>query len=92
MQDDPLSVTQTWPSARINTTFVPRTLKASSSQKLFDALQNARDYIDKTSDMNDLPTQNTRSIIQNLCGELEKRKAMAMSRRRSRQSGSQVGL
>jgi hypothetical protein len=77
MQDDSLSVTQTWPLSRLNMASTARTAKASSSQCLFDVLQNARDYVEKTSDLTDLPTQHTRSLIQALCYELEKRTAMS---------------
>lgn len=85
MSVDPLDVTQTWPMSRPSATFAQQTIRASSSKRLFDALQNARDYIDQTAEMNDLHTQHTRTLIQNLYDELEKRKTTTQ-RRKSRQS------
>ncbi|KAI6170733.1 hypothetical protein M3Y97_01123400 [Aphelenchoides bicaudatus] len=93
MAVDPLEVTQTWPMAmsRPHATFTQQKIKATSSRRLFDALQNARDYIDQTAEMNDLHTQHTRTLIQNLCEELEKRKA-STQRRKSRQSVQTLGV
>lgn len=77
MDVDPLSVTQTWPLSRLNTTIFPtKSVKTSSGQCLNDVLKNAHDYIEKTSDLTDLHIQHTRHVIQSLCDELEKRKTI----------------
>jgi hypothetical protein len=90
IDEDPLSVTQTWPMSRINTNFAAQTIKAGSSTRLFDALQNARDYINETSQMTDLHTQHTRSLISNLYDELEKRKVRSIPS--ARQSKRNLGV
>ncbi|KAI6199527.1 hypothetical protein M3Y96_00636700 [Aphelenchoides besseyi] len=79
MEDDQSSPNEqmTWPMARHAAIQVPGTNKLSpigsrvmSAQRVDTALRNARDYMEQTAGSNELQTQHTRALIQNLYDEL----------------------
>ncbi|KAI6237498.1 hypothetical protein M3Y95_00271500 [Aphelenchoides besseyi] len=105
MEDDQSSPNEqmTWPMARHGAVQVPGTNKLSpigsrvlSANRVDAALRNARDYMEQTSGSNELQTQHTRALIQNLYDELNSAAARAQKGKtgasRSRLSSLALGV